>query len=868
MRRRLASAVFAFVLFGVAFSLSAGTSGKVSGVVVDNDTGEPLVAVNVTIEGTSMGAITNHEGRYHIVNVPPGSYAVRASMMGYENVMQEEAVVNADFTSNIDFYLSPAVLDVVQEIVVTAERPLIRRDKTSSLNVIEHEEIAMLPVETPFEIVSYQAGATTDRRGIHIRGGRETEVAYTINGASILDPIFSQAAAGYDEASIQEMMILTGGYNPEYGNAQSAIVNVVSKEGGSEFHGEFGSAFYLPLEGLWESADDAGRYNTGYATGTLTLSGPSPWTKDLRYFMSVESSKWDDWDPHVHVLENQGRDRDQAIWKITGFPSHGMKFYFEGLYYNTQFSAWDAQRQYVPETFLGYDRWSLAGVLGMSHMVSPNSYYDLSLSRFETNYHVAQPGKWWNMNESQEWNTTPVEEGGGGLDLETEYDENNFIIGGDNNLFHDSESTVNSLRGSYTWQVNNFNQIKVGGEYTKYRTRHHEVYASPGNVYKNDYLVRPTYAVAYAQDKLEHSGLIVNVGLRLDMFNPEVMVPSDETYPWDPSIQVPGPECGGPDATEPPLWKLTDAKTKARISPRLGISHPVTDASVLHFAYGHYFQVPPFGYLYTNTKYDMGGHWPLIGNPDLQPEKTVAYEVGIESIIGDGLVVDLTGFFKDIDNLVSTVTINDSRDPETPADAPQYTTYRNTDYGNVRGFEFTLRKRFRESWMGRLVYTFMIGKGRSSDVIEGYNQLFDGTVAPTKEYYLDWDRRHSVVFDLGYGRMDNWAVNVLVQYSTGSPYTPADASRSLQPEQNTARFPDISLVNMRFSKDFQIFTKKEQLFVEVFNLFNKQNLVNFSDDNSDLMRELRLYGSWTGPYDDVTVYGRPREIRGGFRLVF
>jgi outer membrane receptor for ferrienterochelin and colicin len=264
----------------------------------------------------------------------------------------------------------------------------------------------------------------------------------------------------------------------------------------------------------------------------------------------------------------------------------------------------------------------------------------------------------------------------------------------------------------------------------------------------------------------------------------------------------------------------------------------------------------------------MGGHWPLIGNPDLQPEKTVAYEVGIESVIGDGLVVDLTGFFKDIDNLVSTVTVNDSRDPDTPPDAAQYTTYRNTDYGNVRGFEFTLRKRFREAWMGRVVYTFMIGKGRSSDVIEGYNQLFDGTVAPTKEYYLDWDRRHSLVFDVGYGRVDNWAVNVLVQYSTGSPYTPEDASRSLQPEQNTARFPDISLVNMRFSKDFQIFAKKEQVFIEVFNLFNKQNLVSFNDDNSDLMRELRLYGTWTGPYDDVTVYGRPREIRGGFRLVF
>jgi outer membrane receptor protein involved in Fe transport len=868
MCRALTSGVFVFLVLGIALTLSAGTSGKVSGVVVDGDTGEPLVAVNVTLEGTSMGAITNPEGRYHIVNVPPGDYTVKAAMMGFETLVKDRAQVNADFTTSVDFELNTAVLDVVSEIVVTAERPLIRKDKTSSLSIIEHDEIEMLPIESPFEIVGFQAGATNDRRGIHIRGGRENEVAYTINGASILDPIFSQAAASYDEASIQEMMILTGGYNPEYGNAQSAIVNVVSKEGGSEFEGEFGSAFYLPLEGLWESADDADKYNTGYATATLSLSGPSPWTQDLRYFLSVESSTWDDWDPHVRVLENQGRERDQAIWKLTAFPHSGMKFYFEGLYYDTQFSVWSAQRQKVPETFLGYDRWSLVGVLGMSHMVGQDSYYDLSVSRFETNYHVAQPGKWWDMNRSQEWNTTPADEGGGGINLETEYDENNFIIGGDNNLFHDSESTVNSLRGSYTWQATEHHQFKMGGEYTKYRTRHHEIYASPGNVYKNEYLVRPTYIVSYAQDKIEYSGLVVNAGLRLDLFDPEFKVPSDPAYPWDPAVMVPGPECGGPDQTEPPLWNLTDASAKGRISPRLGISHPVSDVSVLHFTYGHYFQVPPYGYLYTNTKYDMGGHWPLIGNPDLQPEKTVAYEVGIESMIAEDLVLDVTGFYKDIDNLVSTVTINDTRDPETPPDATQYTTYLNTDYGNVRGFELTLRKRFREAWMGRVIYTFMIGKGRSSDVLEGYNQLFDGTVAPTREYYLDWDRRHSLVLDLGYGRMDNWAVNVLVKYATGSPYTPVENTRSLQPEQNTARFPDISLVNLKISKDFSLFAKKEQVFLEVYNLFNKLNLTSFNDENTDLMRHLRLYGEWTGPYDDVTVYGNPREIRAGFRLMF
>jgi hypothetical protein len=170
--------------------------------------------------------------------------------------------------------------------------------------------------------------------------------------------------------------------------------------------------------------------------------------------------------------------------------------------------------------------------------------------------------------------------------------------------------------------------------------------------------------------------------------------------------------------------------------------------------------------------------------------------------------------------------------------------------------------------MGRLLYTYMIAKGRSSDTIEGYLNHFADNVPPTKEYYLDWDRRHTLVLDLGYGRRGNWAVNMLVKYATGSPYTPVENTRSAQPEQNTARFPNTSTVNMKLSKDFHFRNSSQQVFMEVYNLFNKKNLVAFDDDDTDLMRHLRYTGEWTGPYNDVTVYGPPREIRAGFKIGF
>lgn len=856
---------FLALLAGFAYG---GNTGKISGTVIDAETGLPLFAANVTVEGTTLGGISNLEGFFYVINVPPGRYSVKVSMMGYQSVTIDNVVVNADFTTSLEFALKPAVLDIVPEIVVTAERPMIRRDLTSSLSLIEHHEIAMLPIETPFDIVAFQPGATSDRRGLHLRGGRTTEISYAVNGAVILDPIFSRASANYDESAVQEMVILTGGFTPEYGNAQSGIVNIITKEGGQNFKAEVGKEFYLPLETLWRPADDARRYDTGYNSTKFSISGPSPWTKDLRYFFAGESSRWDDWDPHVYVLPNQGRNLDQLIWKLTGIPGRNIKVYTEGLLYDSKYRVWEARRQKVPETFLQYHRETLMGLVGISHMISTDTYYDLAFSRFATHYHVAQPGKWYDMSKSQAWNTTPVEEGGGGLNLQPEYDENNFVISGDNPLFHHSESVVYTGRASLTSQVNENHQAKLGFEVSIYNTTHQEVYAPAGNIYRNMYHVKPRYAAFYAQDKVEYSGMIVNAGLRLDLFDPRYRYPSDEVYPWDPNIQVPGPQCGGPDQTEPPLWKLRKTTIKYQISPRLGIAHPVSDRTVLHFSYGHYLQIPPFSYLYSNTKYDMGGYWPLVGNPQLKPERTVSYEVGVDHLIDENLKIDITGFYKDIHDLISTVVINDRRDPNTPSKAVEYTTYKNTDWGNVRGFEVSLQRRLSEEWMGRLSYTFMVAKGRSSDVSEGYRNRFEGNVPPSKEYYLDWDRRHTIVFDLGYGRGESWSVNLLVKYASGAPYTPVENTRSKQPEQNTARFPSTSVVNLRATKDVHLFGLKEQFFIQVENLFNKRNLVAFNDENTDLMRHLRLTGEYTGPYNDVTVYGSPREIKGGFKIEF
>ena len=128
--------VFQFIL--------AGTTGKISGKVVDENN-QPLIGCNIIIKGTSLGAATNLEGEYFIINVPPGSYNISASMIGYGTVIIEGTQVMVDLTAKADFFLNPESIEG-EEIIVTAEKPTVRLDQTSMSAVVSSEDIENLPV--------------------------------------------------------------------------------------------------------------------------------------------------------------------------------------------------------------------------------------------------------------------------------------------------------------------------------------------------------------------------------------------------------------------------------------------------------------------------------------------------------------------------------------------------------------------------------------------------------------------------------------------------------------------------------------------------------------------------------------------------
>ncbi|MEE9161420.1 MAG: TonB-dependent receptor, partial [Candidatus Neomarinimicrobiota bacterium] len=233
--------------------LQAGTTGKVVGQVTQANTGAPLHGANVMLESTTLGAATTEDGRFTLHRVPPGTYALTVSMIGFNDVRVEGVRVRIDLTTRIDVTTEPAVLGL-EGVTVVAQAPIVQRDVTYSQVNISAEEIASLPVEEFEDLLAVQAGVVVGAGGgLHIRGGRSNELAYMIDGVPVTDPLFQGIAAEIENNAIQELQLISGTFNAEYGQAMSGVVNIVTKDGSYE---DYSGSLRLDVGDYW-SGDTA-----------------------------------------------------------------------------------------------------------------------------------------------------------------------------------------------------------------------------------------------------------------------------------------------------------------------------------------------------------------------------------------------------------------------------------------------------------------------------------------------------------------------------------------------------------------------------------------------------------------------------------
>jgi len=222
---------------GFVPDLWAATTGKIAGQIVGGDTGEPLAGANIVLQGTGMGAAADVDGYFVVLNVPPGSYNVEVSMIGYATYVEENVTVNVNQTTTLDITLTSETI-TSETVVVTAERPVVQLDVSASQKIISVENIQDRPVDNLSEVLSLEANITytagSGGQGLLVRGGQLNETDITVDGLSTRNERNQIANTTIGLTGIQEIELLTGGFTAEYGDIRSGMVNIISKEGSQD----------------------------------------------------------------------------------------------------------------------------------------------------------------------------------------------------------------------------------------------------------------------------------------------------------------------------------------------------------------------------------------------------------------------------------------------------------------------------------------------------------------------------------------------------------------------------------------------------------------------------------------------------------
>ncbi|MCI0452729.1 MAG: TonB-dependent receptor [Candidatus Latescibacteria bacterium] len=270
-------------LLGLASSSALAQTGTVTGTVLSAKDNKPLAYANVMIVGTTMGAMSLSDGKFEIKGVPIGVYTVRAMMMGFGNAEKPGVVVNAGATATVAFKLDEKVVATVPDIVVTADKAMVEVTSTEVRSGVTSEQVLDMPVDDVVDAIGLKAGIVKTGDDMHVRGGRSNEVQIQIDGVPVSDPLGGGSVdVGMLGTSGSE--IVSGGMDAEYGDAQSAVINIATKEGGATFGGE-----------VRYFTDDFGRSDKTYTNFdrlSLGFGGPT-WWKNLRYYISGEAT-WGD----------------------------------------------------------------------------------------------------------------------------------------------------------------------------------------------------------------------------------------------------------------------------------------------------------------------------------------------------------------------------------------------------------------------------------------------------------------------------------------------------------------------------------------------------------------------------------------------
>lgn len=939
--RLVCALLAAFVAVGPAAAQQF--SGKISGRVSDAVTGEPLPGVNVFVDGTTLGSATDENGRYTILRVPPGTHTVVFSFIGYQTVRVEEVDVRADRTTDVDARMREETFEG-DEVIVVAERPAVVRDRTSTSADYSAREIEAAPVEGLRGLLSLTAGVDRTADGnFSIRGGGAYEISFLVNG---VEQVMSNSGVpGYSFAfekannswkydvnplGVEQMEVISGGFSAEYGNAQSGVVKLTTKEGGSDFEGEYraeyrspgqyhwGPYLYGPETIEWQNWGSLDRWIQARDQGLLDFTDEelrtmhAMWVSNHAPVFVPEQTIYDMegevlYEPGQRV-ENRlgvydytqlaytrhlfgfggplGSDAQRLRFHISGevrnkptrIPtveqmqrygnvtlttsfqaarSHKFKltsmyqYYLGGLASGAddiRYAGRDGLWKYTLDTDSPREEVTTSQTLNWTYTIDQVSFLEAQIAHSYEQYRVVNRPV---TTRSDPWYIQP-----GLWDGPTRDGDESFRTVFSLTTFYQQDTRTRFLDGTlgYTRQVNPFWQLKSGLQLRRWNTINSGVSSRLVNVfisgsgYGEYYEASPTYGAAYIQNKLEFEGMVANIGLRLDGYNFNMDVPLDRFNPFYPGELS--------QARGEPGWE--NSKTYVRLSPRLGLSFPVGENTAFRLQYGHFSSMPQFRNALMRST-ELG--WRAHGNPNLKPEKTISYEVGLQQALNQAHRIDLVGYYND---RVSQIGVMRIVAPSATIRDRQgaYTSYESNAYGATYGVEAT----FERSDNAPLAYRFSYSINRSTVGVYGPTILYSDDPDDPRNFQSRnnpgevlglGDRTHRfrsfISYRIGAGEglnllglrpFESTTIGLIYSAQSGVPYIfstdPNEHRRLAEASIPNRRYPFEEQVDLNLSRAVSLGGTDLTLGLRITNLFNHRWLTPMGG-GADVAGDLALW---------------------------
>ena len=898
---------------------------SIQGTVRDFKTGNPLPGVNVIIKGTYYGAATGSDGNYLITSISPGSYDIEISMVGYKILLKTGVKVEAGAAVTENFDLEQTVLMLGEEVVVIGKKPLFDVDETATLTRISSDDIQNKIVNSVEDILSEQIGVTTVDNEIHIRGGRIDESLFIIDGLSIKDPLSGYGGNLFINAeSIDNLEIITGGYNAEYGQAMSGVINIRLKEGRDKYEGSFKYA----SDNWGFSQDSYSHYNTDHLE--FNLGGPSTLFEllpkalgfDLPGMFSFFANAYGKGsDTHLPIAANVYPHRNWSLpgfsdtqteefldlitpreendwhllykltWEVTPQKKLSASYDFslnvnQGFFMPRAFSStyYPYRYQEILDQYNTITRESRLLNVNWVHTLNPQTFYEVTMGRFLTMEHSAVQDLHWS-EYLQRLDLEPInytiQDLDGNVDI-TLGDE--FYDTGVSSEWYDISSDNYRLDMDWTHQTQSRQKMKAGIEitYTEMQVLDiDEPWTGETGLGSNydAYRAQTTFGAFYIQDRIVFEGMTINLGLRYDFWFPGKYV---ENAIADSSIVVITDAARQIFMDE--TFEFFGYRGKGRISPRVGISHPVTDNDVLYFYYGHFSQLPTFQYVYAKLTSSSPTTYQVFGNPNLDPKTTVQYELGIKHRFSEDQVLEMKAYWKDMFDYETSQSIRPSN--------PKYShmsflMYLNADYARSRGVEIILKSRLLKNFYADVNFNYSIATGKSSNPND--NLLVEsGQIRekPLNEIYLRWDKPFQIFANLSYNHPTGLGASLRLEYETGRRYTRAIVD-TIREENDVEYYQGIyedekpyfyiskeptTNTDLKLYKRFELGRLSYRLFLDIQNLWDQRiaRRINPFTGNGYNPGEIIPYSMIDDPNPnyDPSRFLRPRTIELGLQIFF